>query len=771
MSAGYASAQSAPGSPVSAATDLSFDASSPTQSPAKADRSSAAVQPDFSTSTYARDRRALLQLLAKLHGTGIQDLLDLPQICVTGSQSVGKSSLIESIGGIKLPRESGTCTRCPMECRLEYSESARWTCRVSLRIRDGESVQELPFGSDLTDPEHVENRLRQAQRALLRTELQRDVFLDDSDLHIPAGRTLSFTDNCVCVHIVGPNVTDLHFYDLPGIIVNVQEGQDPSDINLVRSMVKRYIEKPGCIALLVVSCETDFENQVAGRLVREVDASGSNTVGVLTKPDKTDSESAHRWQKINDAYRLQTGWFVVKLPDSRELREGIAPEVARQRADAFFKTNEHWIDYAQRHPNRIGTQNLTDYLAQRLSDQLRDNLPRLREAVQRALVDTTNRLLALPPQLTNDPTAEVFACITSFAHKVSMHIRGTSPFTPTRRGLVQQLYASYLVFKRAIRATVPAFDAREDDAAAGGVSLVDLDSDDEETEVRAPNADLKIAEVMRLAIEARTRELPGNYPFSVTAHYIFSFLKEWEKPTFACFERAFKIFSDEITHLAEEHFSHYAHGGLTSNVQTAISAQLQATADRARARLRAEMLKETEEIYTQNDHYFTAYKAKYLALYKSTRARRPSPLVYEEHLPMEVPYVVETPEDRVRDAIRLLQRAGYRGATRGNLDRLFDTDEFDPAFDIMAQVRAYFQVAYKRYIDSIPQCIEQALVREFDKQLSGTLASDLGLFNSGARAKCETWVREPPAVAEQRRELLARKRTLEQAQALLFRFG
>ena len=37
--------------------------------------------------------------------------IDLPQIAVIGSQSAGKSSLIESISGITLPRAAGTCTR------------------------------------------------------------------------------------------------------------------------------------------------------------------------------------------------------------------------------------------------------------------------------------------------------------------------------------------------------------------------------------------------------------------------------------------------------------------------------------------------------------------------------------------------------------------------------------------------------------------------------------------------------------------------------------
>jgi GTP-binding protein EngB required for normal cell division len=37
--------------------------------------------------------------------------LDIPAIAVMGGQSAGKSSLIEAISGITLPRASGTCTR------------------------------------------------------------------------------------------------------------------------------------------------------------------------------------------------------------------------------------------------------------------------------------------------------------------------------------------------------------------------------------------------------------------------------------------------------------------------------------------------------------------------------------------------------------------------------------------------------------------------------------------------------------------------------------
>ena len=75
--------------------------------------------------------RIMLDLINRMHNTGlmiypfylfnpiadrsfydsVQVDMDLPQIAVIGQQSAGKSSVIEAISGITLPRSSGTCTR------------------------------------------------------------------------------------------------------------------------------------------------------------------------------------------------------------------------------------------------------------------------------------------------------------------------------------------------------------------------------------------------------------------------------------------------------------------------------------------------------------------------------------------------------------------------------------------------------------------------------------------------------------------------------------
>lgn len=139
---------------------------------------------------------------------------------MVGNQSAGKSSLIESISGITLPRASGTCTRCPTECRLSYSPDP-WKCTVSLRITTDAKGQPLgqskneTFGDPISDKKEVEDRIRRAQLAILNPGKPANSFLTDDES--VEGSTLTFSMNCVSLAISGPDVADLSFVDLPGM--------------------------------------------------------------------------------------------------------------------------------------------------------------------------------------------------------------------------------------------------------------------------------------------------------------------------------------------------------------------------------------------------------------------------------------------------------------------------------------------------------------------------------------------------------------------------
>ena len=64
--------------------------------------------------------KRIFQLNNKLRDLNIKNVVSLPKIVVIGSQSVGKSSLLEAILGRDcLPRGDGMTTKVPLELRLQ----------------------------------------------------------------------------------------------------------------------------------------------------------------------------------------------------------------------------------------------------------------------------------------------------------------------------------------------------------------------------------------------------------------------------------------------------------------------------------------------------------------------------------------------------------------------------------------------------------------------------------------------------------------------------
>jgi len=62
-------------------------------------------------------------------------LTSLPKYVVVGDQSAGKSSIVQALCGVSLPRSQGTTTRCPFRITTSKkgSSSKSWTCHVYLQ--------------------------------------------------------------------------------------------------------------------------------------------------------------------------------------------------------------------------------------------------------------------------------------------------------------------------------------------------------------------------------------------------------------------------------------------------------------------------------------------------------------------------------------------------------------------------------------------------------------------------------------------------------------
>mgnify|MGYP002385736692 FL=1 len=51
--------------------------------------------------------------------------IEFPSVIVVGDQSSGKSSLLESLSMVELPKGNGIVTRCPLVLRLRKSDERR----------------------------------------------------------------------------------------------------------------------------------------------------------------------------------------------------------------------------------------------------------------------------------------------------------------------------------------------------------------------------------------------------------------------------------------------------------------------------------------------------------------------------------------------------------------------------------------------------------------------------------------------------------------------
>ncbi|KIM31731.1 hypothetical protein M408DRAFT_20955 [Serendipita vermifera MAFF 305830] len=407
------------------------------------------------SSAHYLHRRSVLDSVNKLHSYGLQQQLDLPQIAVVGSQSVGKSSLIESISGITLPRAKGTCTRCPIECRLSRSTSS-WSCEVYLRV--ARQVAEIPFGSVITTKADVEDRIRRAQLAILNPSRPASDFLSDlgrSD--VETKNEVSFSNDLISVRISGKEVDDLSFVDLPGIIASVRDGGKEADIEQVRNLVMNFIKKPSCLILLVVSCETDIENQGARRLAKQVDRSGKRTIPVLTKPDRIAIGEHSNWLRLlsNEQERFKHGWHCVKQSDQQQLDSGISWNDARQNEIDFFTGTEPWSTLDESIKSRLGTQHLTGALGDILFKLICQRLPELLNEVESKVRQIKKDLGDIPVKPSGDPVSIIWKVKAAFERDVRQVIEGIPEAGIT--GMIQTFHREKGQFREAIFRQAPDF--------------------------------------------------------------------------------------------------------------------------------------------------------------------------------------------------------------------------------------------------------------------------------------------------------------------------
>ncbi|OAT05071.1 vacuolar protein sorting-associated protein 1 [Blastomyces gilchristii SLH14081] len=361
---------------------------------------------------------SLISLVNKLQDVfttvGVQNPIDLPQIVVVGSQSSGKSSVLENIVGRDfLPRGSGIVTRRPLVLQLiNRPASKAQTNGVKddkLDTTDKEAnVDE--YGEFLHIPGQKFYDFNKIRDEIVRETEQK------------TGRNAGISPAPINLRIYSPNVLTLTLVDLPGL-TKVPVGDQPKDIEKqIRDMVLKQISKPNAIILAVTAANQDLANSDGLKLAREVDPEGQRTIGVLTKVDLMDAGT--------DVVDILAGRIIP-------LRLGYVPVVNRGQRDI---ENKRPISYALEHEKNFfenhkayrnkSTYCGTPYLARKLNlilmMHIKQTLPDIKARIAASLQKYTAELHQLGDSMLGNSSNIVLNIITEFSNEYRTVLDGNN---------------------------------------------------------------------------------------------------------------------------------------------------------------------------------------------------------------------------------------------------------------------------------------------------------------------------------------------------------
>ncbi|NWV33960.1 MX protein, partial [Grantiella picta] len=313
---------------------------------------------------YEEKIRPCIDLVDSLRALGIEKDLSLPAIAVIGDQSSGKSSVLEALSGVALPRGNGIVTRCPLELKLKrLPEGQAWQGKISYRN----------VALELQNASEVDRAIRQAQDTV-------------------AGPRGAISGELISLEVRSPDVPDLTLIDLPGI-ARVAVGDQPKDIgDQIKMLLKRIIGCKETINLVVVPCNVDIATTEALKMAQEVDPSGERTLGILTKPDLVDRGTEESIINIlqNRVIPLKKGYMIVKCRGQQDIHNKMSLAAAIQLEKKFFESHTHFRIIMEE--GKATIPHLAEKLTNELVKHIIKTLPTLESQIRETLHKTLQDL-------------------------------------------------------------------------------------------------------------------------------------------------------------------------------------------------------------------------------------------------------------------------------------------------------------------------------------------------------------------------------------------
>lgn len=249
--------------------------------------------------------------------------------------------------------------------------------------------------------------------------------------------------------------------------------------------------------------------------------------------------------------------------------------------------------------------------------------------------------------------------------------------------------------------------------------------------------------VASLLDTSRGRELPTVVPNEVRARLIFDVTRQWRAPALAYLGRVHDLLASELSSLVEELAPDYLklQGVLWRLTESLLAAQKLSAESKVCAIL------DSEDVpFTTNEHYLRDLNVREAR--KLERAAYPASAVAAKMREMGLDPKEFEKNQRVVDMVCKALKDD---------DSANDTAD---VLDLVAFVRSYVKVAYKRVADNVPMMVDLDLVRNFNKEIRARFVAEL-LGKSDAEK--QSLLMEDTEIRAKRIEFLGKQRILKEA--------
>ncbi|XP_075104932.1 dynamin-related protein 3A-like isoform X2 [Nicotiana tabacum] len=366
--------------------------------------------------------------------------LRLPQVAVIGSQSSGKSSVLEALVGRDfLPRGTDICTRRPLLLQLE---------KRTIGVGDNDSREYGEFG-------HLPDK-----RFYDFSDIRCEILVETAK---EVGVNKGVSDKQIRLKICSPNVLNITLVDLPGIS-KVPVGDQPSDIEArIRNMIMSYIKQETSIILAVSPANADLANSDALQMAKEVDPTGTRTIGVITKLDIMDKGTDAKNFLLGKVIPLRLGYVGVVNRSQQDINNERSIEEALAYEEQFF------CDYHVYHSlsDRCGIPQLAKKLNQILEHHIRNLLPTLKTDLNSHLVAVEKELRTYGEALESNAErgAMLLNVLTKYSEAFSAVVDGKSEAMTTKElsggARIHHIFQS--IFVKSLEEVDPCEDLSDED--------------------------------------------------------------------------------------------------------------------------------------------------------------------------------------------------------------------------------------------------------------------------------------------------------------------